>query len=237
MGDDIEQDVVGVRIITGAPEVEGVMEAISIASKRGICFSIGHRLAPLSTSADYMRSTTNVASVQRTWRPPRSEMAHGALPTCSMRCLNYTTETPRSSVFWVPRRIPLVAQHPTLLHSRIHQPSRGPSRGRLPTHQKRLTRFRHHLTHPEGPRSSSHLPSESVHSRDHSMRSSWTAFTPTQTLSGYAQYNCLIFPSIHATFSFKLAYSAHPDGCILITDGNTFAVSLPENDRLNHMST
>lgn len=39
MGDD----AVGARIITAAPEVEGVMEAISKASKRGICFNIGHR--------------------------------------------------------------------------------------------------------------------------------------------------------------------------------------------------
>jgi N-acetylglucosamine-6-phosphate deacetylase len=43
MGGDIDEDTVGVRIITAAPEVEGVMEAISTASKRGICFNIGHR--------------------------------------------------------------------------------------------------------------------------------------------------------------------------------------------------
>lgn len=51
MGGDVGQDTVGVRIITGAPEVEGVMEAISIANKRGICFNIGHRLAPLTPPA------------------------------------------------------------------------------------------------------------------------------------------------------------------------------------------
>lgn len=34
---------VGVRIITAAPEVDGVMEAITELSKRGICFNIGHR--------------------------------------------------------------------------------------------------------------------------------------------------------------------------------------------------
>ena len=46
MGGNVDQDTVGVRIITGAPEVTGVMEAIAKASKRGICFNIGHRLAP-----------------------------------------------------------------------------------------------------------------------------------------------------------------------------------------------
>ncbi|KIJ18745.1 hypothetical protein PAXINDRAFT_97488 [Paxillus involutus ATCC 200175] len=44
MGGDIDEDTVGVRIITAAPEVEGVMEAISTASKRGICFNIGHSI-------------------------------------------------------------------------------------------------------------------------------------------------------------------------------------------------
>jgi N-acetylglucosamine-6-phosphate deacetylase len=34
---------VGVRIITAAPEVEGVMESVSELTKRGIVFSIGHR--------------------------------------------------------------------------------------------------------------------------------------------------------------------------------------------------
>lgn len=34
----------GVRIITAAPEVEGVMDAVSELDKRGIVFSIGHRL-------------------------------------------------------------------------------------------------------------------------------------------------------------------------------------------------
>lgn len=34
---------VGVRMITAAPEVEGVMKGIAALSKRGIVFSIGHR--------------------------------------------------------------------------------------------------------------------------------------------------------------------------------------------------
>jgi len=34
---------VGARIITAAPEVEGVMESIERVVKMGICFNIGHR--------------------------------------------------------------------------------------------------------------------------------------------------------------------------------------------------
>lgn len=37
------EHVVGVRIITAAPEKEGVMEAIGDLTKRGVILSIGHR--------------------------------------------------------------------------------------------------------------------------------------------------------------------------------------------------
>jgi N-acetylglucosamine-6-phosphate deacetylase len=40
MGDS---QTTGVRIITAAPEVDGVMNAIGDLSKRGILFAIGHR--------------------------------------------------------------------------------------------------------------------------------------------------------------------------------------------------
>jgi N-acetylglucosamine-6-phosphate deacetylase len=38
-----EGEEIGVRIITAAPEVEGVMDSISELTKRGVVFSIGHR--------------------------------------------------------------------------------------------------------------------------------------------------------------------------------------------------
>ena len=36
-----------VRLITAAPEVPGIMEALGELNKRGIAFSIGHRFAAL----------------------------------------------------------------------------------------------------------------------------------------------------------------------------------------------
>jgi N-acetylglucosamine-6-phosphate deacetylase len=47
---------VGVRMITAAPEVEGVMEAIGALSKRGLVFSIGHRFisSPTTLTFDLM---------------------------------------------------------------------------------------------------------------------------------------------------------------------------------------
>jgi N-acetylglucosamine-6-phosphate deacetylase len=41
-------EAVGVRIITAAPEVGGVMESISELNKRNILFSIGHRSVHVS---------------------------------------------------------------------------------------------------------------------------------------------------------------------------------------------
>lgn len=43
MNNGVESDGVGVRIITAAPEVEGVMEAVNELAKRNVVFSIGHR--------------------------------------------------------------------------------------------------------------------------------------------------------------------------------------------------
>ena len=42
--------VVGVRMLTAAPEVEGVMGSISELTKRGIVFSIGHRFVGITAS-------------------------------------------------------------------------------------------------------------------------------------------------------------------------------------------
>lgn len=43
MNNGVESGGVGVRIITAAPEVEGVMEAVNELAKRNVVFSIGHR--------------------------------------------------------------------------------------------------------------------------------------------------------------------------------------------------
>ena len=43
MADSTDSGAVGVRIITAAPEVAGVMDSIPELTDRGIVFSIGHR--------------------------------------------------------------------------------------------------------------------------------------------------------------------------------------------------
>lgn len=157
----------------------------------------------LFKSADYMHFMTRVVCARRTWRLLRFETAHGASLTCSMRCLSCTTETPRSSVCWAPRPIPLLAQHLTLRHSRVPRPTQGLPQGRLRrlrTHRKRSTKSRRHLRHQSSATTDSRLPSGRLPLRDHSMRSLWTAFTPTQTLLGYASVRMSNVPNTYATF-------------------------------------
>jgi len=43
MSDSVETGRVGVRIITAAPEIDGVLDAVYELTKRGIVYSIGHR--------------------------------------------------------------------------------------------------------------------------------------------------------------------------------------------------
>lgn len=44
----------GVRIITGAPEINGVLDAVHELDQRGIVFSIGHRYVYRIVSAEYL---------------------------------------------------------------------------------------------------------------------------------------------------------------------------------------
>ena len=44
--DDGNPGALGVRIVTAAPEIAGVMPAMEEASKRGVVFSMGHRFVP-----------------------------------------------------------------------------------------------------------------------------------------------------------------------------------------------
>lgn len=96
-------DVVGVRIITAAPEVDGVMHAITELDKRGVIFSIGHRYMSLSSP---IANTEGILSVQRLRKSQRLpfEWVLVLSPIFSMQCLNYTTATLPLSVSSVPRQ-------------------------------------------------------------------------------------------------------------------------------------
>jgi N-acetylglucosamine-6-phosphate deacetylase len=49
-----ESNQVGVRILTAAPELEGVLDAVGELTQRGVVYSIGHRRVSSSLSSCYL---------------------------------------------------------------------------------------------------------------------------------------------------------------------------------------
>ncbi|KAF8141201.1 carbohydrate esterase family 9 protein [Boletus edulis] len=184
MASGIDQDTVGVRIITGAPEVEGVMEAISKASKRGICFNIGHSICSTDMATAAVRNGARCithlfnAMPQLHHRDPSIIGLLGASP--------YTSSGPASDFAPLP----------------ISPSKSGTSSG---TGQKTpyASEAFDEIQTPPGTPVKRHVRQPS---------------TLGQTLFERPFYE-LIVDGIHIhPNSVRLAYSAHPDGCILITD-------------------
>jgi hypothetical protein len=103
-----ESQAVGVRMITVAPEIDGVMNAIIELTKRGVVFSIGHRLAllALGSMSDFSPAKMIVLRVL-ILRPRPCDMVHERSRIFSMPCPSYITGTQLSLVFWVLRPMSL----------------------------------------------------------------------------------------------------------------------------------
>ncbi|KAF8548988.1 carbohydrate esterase family 9 protein [Imleria badia] len=183
MGGDIDQDTVGVRIITGAPEVEGVMEAISKASKRGICFNIGHSMCSTDVATAAVRNGARCithlfnAMPQLHHRDPSIIGLLGASP--------YTSSGPASDFVPLPS-----------------SPDKGSSSGTTQKTPYVSEAFDEIQTPPGTP------------VKRHTRQPSTLGQTPFER-----PFYEIIVDGIHShPNSVRLAYSAHPDGCILITD-------------------
>lgn len=66
MADGTAPDTVGVRIITAAPEIDGVMATVPEVVQRGVVFSIGHRCVRTALTSTFVHAA-DIAS-----RPPIS---------------------------------------------------------------------------------------------------------------------------------------------------------------------
>ncbi|KAG9312107.1 carbohydrate esterase family 9 protein [Chiua virens] len=198
MGSDTDQDPVGVRIITGAPEVEGVMEAISAASKRGICFNIGHSICSTDEASTAVRNGARCithlfnAMPQLHHRDPSIIGLLGSSP--------YNFAGPASDFAPLPatrQRSP-----PGALGASAKNPYASEAFDEIAT------------------------PLETPVKRQ--MKQSLTfGQVPFQR-----PFYEIIVDGIHShPNSVRLAYSAHPDGCILITDGNVCPFRT-QNDQL-----
>ncbi|KAJ7209755.1 carbohydrate esterase family 9 protein [Mycena pura] len=178
----------GVRIITAAPEIKGVMSAVQELSKRGVVFSIGHSVASseIATAAvvSGARLITHLfnAMPQLHHRDPSIIGLLGASPHISARAAA-TEEFPTSAS-------PLATSVMSGVISEAFEYQSSPATPVKPG----ISRV--------GSRSELHLEKGQV--------ADMTFDRP---------FYDMIVDGIHShPNSVRLAYSAYPDGCILITD-------------------
>lgn len=225
MSGDAIHNTVGVRMITAAPEVEGVMEAINEASKRGICFNIGHSMATTDIATAAVRNGARCithlfnAMPQLHHRDPSIIGLLGASPylspstssnflpfpsaiisalNASIPSLPITKEASIDHISEAFDEIKTPPQTPMLLAEQAHK------KARLPTGKSIASPGSAAITAiPLGSRQLS----ESELNKDAS------------TIPFDRPFYEIIVDGIHShPNSVRLAYSAHPEGCILITD-------------------
>ncbi|KAH7883226.1 carbohydrate esterase family 9 protein [Phlebopus sp. FC_14] len=223
MASDSDQDAVGVRMITGAPEVDGVMEGITEASKRGICFNIGHSVCTTDIATAAIRNGARCithlfnAMPQLHHRDPSIIGLLGFSP--------YLTSPPAST--YAPFPAPTVAALKLAMTSGSGTPKKTAS----PTPYASEA-FDEIQTPPQTPVLLATQSRAQAHKRP--LLTSTAAITPMPlesrqsnksgksiaTLPPFERpFYEIIVDGIHShPNSVRLAYSAHPDGCILITD-------------------
>ncbi|KAH9833474.1 Metallo-dependent hydrolase [Rhodofomes roseus] len=204
-----EGNDVGVRIVTAAPEIEGVMPSIPELIKRGVVFSIGHSIATtdIATHAVYhgARLITHLfnAMPQLHHRDPSIIGLLGASP--SLYPFASTPGSPASPA----------------------SPASGSWHARQTSLSKRLAQLQI-----EGPGSPAAAPKATSEAFDDQQTPPQTpilrALASTDDLNlrkGKVEeaferpFYELIVDGIHShPNSVRLAYSSYPDGCILITD-------------------
>ncbi|KAK0453610.1 carbohydrate esterase family 9 protein [Armillaria borealis] len=178
-------DAVGVRIITAAPEIEGVMQAVSELDKRGVVYSIGHSIATSEIATAAVRNGARLithlfnAMPQLHHRDPSIIGLLGASPHLA---------SPFSPITYSPIQAPV----PNRSHSlKLGTPVPGSEA------------FDDVVTPPQTPLfAHKKSPPKAGENED---------FT--------RPFYELIVDGIHShPNSVRLAYSAYPEGCILITD-------------------
>ncbi|KIJ66046.1 carbohydrate esterase family 9 protein [Hydnomerulius pinastri MD-312] len=219
MQGDTDQGTVGVRMITAAPEVEGVMEAIAAASKKGICFNIGHSICTtdVATAAvqNGARCITHLfnAMPQLHHRDPSIIGLLGASPYASSTpAFNFAPfPTSNQSTVGTPKKPSSPpAPYASEAFDEIQTPPQTPA---LVATQSQSQAYKR--TQSKSLTSTAAITSVPLESRQ-SSESGKSAFPGLPFERPFYE---IIVDGIHShPNSVRLAYSAHPDGCILITD-------------------
>lgn len=220
--DSTETGKVGVRIVTAAPEIEGVLDAVYELTKRGIVYSIGHRwvgdVIPFElVDKPRLPSTapTDVASSAMASGARLITHLFNAMPQLHHRdpsIIGLLGASPHLSSYFSPISSP-VATTPKSFRRSLSSKSKsilpgifsGSGKEGKNSPMAASEAFDDSDSPPLSPKS---LVSQAV----------IKARTSVATLD--RPFYELIVDGIHShPNSVRLAYDAHPEGCILITDG------------------
>ncbi|KAF9012527.1 Metallo-dependent hydrolase [Cyathus striatus] len=203
---------IGVRIITAAPEIDGVMPSIKELSRRGITFSIGHSIASSDVAtAAVMQGARLITHLFNAMpllhhRDPSIIGLLGASPHLS------APTSPSNLLFSSDLRIENVVQSPTSPMSANFKTSRSEALDDTATPLQSPTQ-------PLTPASGGHTPAPSGISRMTSRTFLHLEKGQVADMIFERPFYGMIVDGIHChPNSVRLAYSSHPEGCILITD-------------------
>ncbi|KAI0062403.1 Metallo-dependent hydrolase [Artomyces pyxidatus] len=191
----MEGNAVGVRIITAAPEIDGVMDAVSALGERGIVYSIGHSIATTDIATEAVRRGARLIT-----------HLFNAMPLLHHRD---------------PSIIGLLGASPHLVSSFTPLAPSSPASPVRPAHASARTKtkaqseaFDEHDTPPQTPllaavHAAAKVPRLGLHLEKGQVAD----------MAFQRPYYELIVDGIHShPNSVRLAYNAYPEGCILITD-------------------
>ncbi|KDQ50857.1 carbohydrate esterase family 9 protein [Jaapia argillacea MUCL 33604] len=223
---------VGVRMITAAPEIEGVMDSVEELSRRGVVCSIGHSIATTDIATTAVLSGARLithlfnAMPQLHHRDPSIIGLIGASPHAS--AFTPITSPVSSSVThnFFPHKAPIASTNST-------PPSHTPSHSHTSSSLVKLTTggkatseaFDDHETPPQTPmltKSSNAFSAEKLALKLSSKGPRGELHLEKGRVADMAferPFYELIVDGIHShPNSIRLAYGAYPEGCILITD-------------------
>ncbi|KAF8806561.1 carbohydrate esterase family 9 protein [Phlegmacium glaucopus] len=201
-----------VRLITAAPEVPGVMEALGELNKRGIAFSIGHSVASSEVATKAVQHGARLithlfnAMPQLHHRDPSIIGLLGASPHLYSP-IAITTHLPcniQEPLSFLESSSPLNGSHNSSPKG-SHSPAPSEAFEAIPSRKGTLSSGAItplNLSNKKKSRPSLHLEKGQI-----------------ADMAFERPYYGLIVDGIHChPNSVRLAYSSHPEGCILITD-------------------
>jgi N-acetylglucosamine-6-phosphate deacetylase len=217
----------GVRIVTAAPEIEGVMESVPELAKRGVVFSIGHRCVPVpvpSLAGDSPRRASSPPSIATT-DIATAAVHHGA------RLITHLFNAMPQLHHRDPSIIGLLGSSPFLssrfaAHPAPLPPARAPSKPTSPVlNAEALNELD---TPPQTPLLAAagrnappplSLEAPKDKAKD-GRRDAKEGRTKREKIPFERPFYEMIVDGVHShPNSVRLAYSSFPEGCILITDG------------------